>query len=110
MKTKTLRESAVVNDDALPSYDLTRMKAVRGKYHKALQHGYTIRVHQTDGTVTEEFVNPDEDVIWLEADVRAYFPTSQAVNTALRALITVIEQTPIKAKTSAKRRMKSVSA
>ena len=111
MKTKTLRESTdTIDDSTLPSYDLKRMKAVRGKYYKAMQKGYTIRIHKPDGSVTVQHVKPDEPAIWLEPDVREYFPTSEAVNTALRALIMVIEQAPHKEKARTKRRAKHAMA
>ena len=76
---------------------------------QALKDGYIRRIYESDGTVTEQFVKPGEPAIWLEPDVRKYFPTAEAVNTALRSLITVIERTPRKEKTHARRRAKTVT-
>jgi hypothetical protein len=60
---------------------------VRGKYAKSLrQEGCTIRVYEADGTYTETRVLGEKTVV-LEPDVWEYFPDSEAVNRALRALI-----------------------
>ena len=37
----------------LPEYDLKGKKGVRGKYTKALQKGYSVRILNEDGTITE---------------------------------------------------------
>lgn len=50
------------------------------------EEGYTIRVYEADGTYTETRVLGEKTVL-LEPDVWEYFPSSQAVNEALRALI-----------------------
>jgi len=39
-------------DDMLPEYNLEGKKGVRGKYVKAMQKGYSVRVLNEDGTVT----------------------------------------------------------
>jgi hypothetical protein len=99
MKKKVLSERTKTNDDELlPEYNFSGKKIVRGKHYEALKDGYIRRIYESDGTVTEQFIKPNAPNIVLEPDVRAYFPTSEAVNQALRALITVIEQTPHKAK------------
>jgi hypothetical protein len=69
-------------------YDFS--KGVRGKHAQALQRGYTIEIHQPDGTTVVEEVRPTEGVVVLDPDIRAYFPDSQSVNDALRALIKLI--------------------
>ena len=40
-------------DDMLPEYDLKDQIGVRGKYTKALQKGYSVRILNEDGTITE---------------------------------------------------------
>lgn len=111
MKKKTLPDKPKTEDeDMLPEYDFSGMKTVRGKHYNALQRGYIRRVHETNGTTTEYFIKPSETLVALAPDVHAYFPTSEAVNQALRALITVIEQTRHKDKPRAKRRAKPVAA
>ena len=62
---------------------------VRGKHAKAMQAGYTITIHHEDGTTTVQEVAPRQGTVVLEPDVLAYFPDSEAVNHALRTLITL---------------------
>lgn len=67
---------------------------VRGKYAGRIkEQGYTIRVYADDGTYTERTVL-GEKVIVLDPDVWAYFPDSEAVNKALRALIAIVPPHP----------------
>jgi hypothetical protein len=76
----------------LPACDFSG--GVRGKYAKALrEQGYTIRVYEADGTYTETRVLGEKTVL-LEPDVWEYFPSSQAVNEALRALIAIAPKKP----------------
>ena len=89
MKKKTSPSRvAHTDDDIRPEYDFSG--GVRGKYAQALkEEGYTIRVYRRDGTFTEKRVL-GEKTITLEPDVQEYFPDSQAVNRALRTLISLI--------------------
>lgn len=76
-------------DDMLPEYDFRG--GVRGKHAQALrQEGYTVRIHEEDGTTTVQHFPPTEGAVVLDPDVREYFPDSQAVNKALRMLIELI--------------------
>ena len=78
----------VVDDDMRPEYDFTG--GVRGKHYKVLrEEGYIVRVYNNDGTVTERRVAGERAVI-LEPDVYEYFPNSEAVNQALRTLISLV--------------------
>jgi hypothetical protein len=70
-----------------PEYDFTG--GARGKHYKALQEGYTTKIHKADGTIVEKNVG-GKGTVTLAPDVREYFPTSQAVNRALRTLISLI--------------------
>ncbi len=84
------RTVPVVDDDMRPEYDFTG--AERGKHHKVLrEQGYVVRVHNDDGTVTERHVAGERTII-LEPDVYEYFPNSQAVNHALRTLISLVPE------------------
>jgi hypothetical protein len=69
-------------------YDFS--KGVRGKHAQALQRGYTIEIHQPDGTTVIDQVRPTEGVVILDPDIREYFPDSRSVNDALRALVKLI--------------------
>ena len=40
------------NVDMLPEYDLSNRQGERGKYYEALQQGYTVRIHEEDGTTS----------------------------------------------------------
>lgn len=77
--------SKEISDDMQDNYDFS--KGVRGKYNHFIGQPQTVRIHQPDGTVTETVIEP---AIELDADVRKYFPTSEAVNKALRGLIELI--------------------
>jgi hypothetical protein len=89
MKKKTNKSQP---DDMLPEYNLEGKKGVRGKYAKALQKGYSVRVLNEDGTVTTRDFVPKENAVQLDPDVKAYFPDSESVNHALRSLIDLIPE------------------
>jgi hypothetical protein len=56
------------DDDLLPEYDLSKLQGgVRGKHYTSYQRGTNLAL--------------------LAPEVRAAFPTDEAVNTALRSLI-----------------------
>lgn len=73
-------------------YDFSGMQGVRGKYCKAYRKGHTVKVHHDDGTVTVQYVTQEEGAVMLEPDVRKYFATSEAVNKALRMLISIFPE------------------
>lgn len=79
--------------DMLPEYDFTDKKGVRGKYYQAYRQGHTVQITQPDGTVITQYFTLEDGAVMLESDVRQYFPNSEAVNRALRVLITAV---PIK--------------
>lgn len=64
----------------------------RGKHYRAMQAGYTIIIHETDGTTVVKEVMPKEGAVILEPDVRAYFPDSESVNRTLRCLIPLLSK------------------
>ena len=94
MRSKSTEPSET---DMKDEYDFTG--GVRGKYADAMKAGYTITIHNEDGTTLVKEV-PPEGTIVLEPDVREYFPDSESVNRTLRSLITLV---PMR-KTSAKSR------
>lgn len=80
----------VVDDEMRPEYDFSG--AVRGKHHRTLrEEGYVVRVYNDDGSMSERHV-AGERMVLLEPDVHEYFPDSQAVNQALRALIALVPE------------------
>jgi hypothetical protein len=93
-KEKTSKAQA--NDEMLPEYDFRG--GVRGKHHQAYRRGHTVTIHKTDGSTVVQHFTLEDGAVMLEPDVRAYFPDSEAVNTALRCLIPL----PPKPKTKAR--------
>jgi hypothetical protein len=89
---KTTKSKPVENDDLRPEYDFSG--AIRGKHYKPLHKGYSVHLHQTDGTTLIQQVALEEGAVMLDPDVREVFPDSEAVNTALRSLITLMRQLP----------------
>lgn len=81
-------------DEMKKEYDFTGLVGVRGKYHKAYRKGHTVTIHNEDGTITVQHFSPEEGSVMLDSDVRRHFPTSEAVNKALRAIISVIPEKP----------------
>ena len=78
------------DDDALPEYDFSGRTFRRGEFYKDLQqNGYTVTVYNEDGTETVTHYPPEPPIV-LSPDVREYFPDSESVNHALRALIALI--------------------
>ena len=69
-------------------------KAVRGKFYRSLEKGYTVRVHQSDGSTVVNHFTLAEGTVLLAPDVREYFSDSQSVNEALRSLIHLTEKVP----------------
>jgi hypothetical protein len=62
----------------------------RGRHYRAMQAGYTITVHQSDGSTLVEEVRPVAGAVVLDPDVREFFPDSESVNATLRSLIRLI--------------------
>jgi hypothetical protein len=87
MKKAIIKESTE-DDEMRAEYDFSSMKgAVRGKYYKAYREGHEVVIHQADGTATIQYFKLEEGAVMLEPDVRKHFSNSEAVNKALRSLI-----------------------
>ena len=80
------------SDNMASEYDFSR--GVRGKHAMAMRSGYTITIHSSDGKTEIHEVAPRPGTVVLDADVRAYFPDSEAVNRALRGLISLVPHHP----------------
>jgi len=74
----------------LPEYEFRG--GVRGKHYKAYRRGHTVKIHKADGTTIVQYFTVEDGAVMLEPDAREYFPDSEAVNNALRSLITLIPQ------------------
>ncbi len=78
-------------EEMRPEYDFGKMKGgVRGKYHKAYRAGHKVMIHKEDGSTSVQFFKLEDGAVMLEPDVRQYFSNSEAVNEALRMLISII--------------------
>jgi uncharacterized protein (DUF4415 family) len=89
MKRRTSKyKTASAGKDMLPEYDFRG--GVRGKHYQACRDGYTVKIHNEDGTTTVQNYVIQEGTVKLDPDVRAYFRDAGKVNAALRAIIAVI--------------------
>jgi hypothetical protein len=91
-KEKTSKARGRADDEMLPEYDFR--DGVRGKHYQAYRRGHTVTIHKTDGTSVVQHFTLEDGAVLLEPDVRAYFPDSEAVNSALRSLIPLLPQKP----------------
>jgi hypothetical protein len=89
MKKMNSERQDMEQDEMLPEYDFTGKQGERGKYYQACQQGHTVRIREEDGSVTVQYFTLEEGTVILAPDVRAYFPDSESVNRALRALIAI---------------------
>ena len=78
------------DNDMRAEYDFTG--GVRGKHYRAMQAGYIITIHKSDGTTVVKDVMPKEGAVVIEPDIRMYFPDSGSVNKALRCLIPLLSK------------------
>lgn len=72
-------------DEMLPEYNFSN--AERGKHYQAYRAGHTVRVFKTDGSVQETHFTLADGAVMIDPDLHAKFPTSEAVNAALRSLV-----------------------
>ncbi len=79
-KTKKIEEMRV-------EYDFSG--GVRGKHAAAYHQGHTVTIHKKDGTTVVQNFKLEEGAVVLAPDVREYFPDAEAVNNALRTLISI---------------------
>ncbi len=84
MKNKNLEPD---EDGMLPEYDFSGKNVKRGKHAEAMRRGYTVTIHNEDGTTTVQRFGP---TVQLDPDVSAFFPDAESVNRALRGLIALI--------------------
>lgn len=80
------------NDEMLPKYDFSSKDYSQGKYHKKFQKGYSVKIRNKNGTISEQHFTLEDGAVLLEPDVKQYFPDSNSVNKALRCLIPIISK------------------
>ncbi|MDX6406311.1 MAG: hypothetical protein QOH70_3766 [Blastocatellia bacterium] len=91
-KEKTSKAKQQADDEMRLEYDFRG--GVRGKHYQAYRRGHKVTIHKTDGTTMVQHFTLEDGAVMLEPDVRAYFPDSEAVNSALRSLIPLPPQKP----------------
>ena len=99
---KTSKPRTLKDEDMRPEYDFTG--AVRGRHYRPMNEGYLVEIKQADGTTVIEHYALAEGTVWLQPDVREYFPDSESVNAALRSLIALMEELPTKPKPATRKR------
>ena len=99
MKKKTSVQTDVDTGSSILRDEYDFSNGVRGKHFRAMASGYTVTIINSDGTSTVKEVLPTDRTVVLSSDVWEYFPNSDAVNSALRSLISLI---PAKRHTSKK--------
>ena len=73
-------------------YDFKNMKnGVEGKYAEAYRAGHTVTIHKEDSSTVVQNFKLEDGAILLDADLQKYFPDSEAVNSALRCLIPILQ-------------------
>ncbi|MBN3943730.1 MAG: hypothetical protein V7L21_12910 [Nostoc sp.] len=77
----------ITDNDMLPEYDFT--DGVRGKHYQAYRRGHTVTIHQADETTVVQHFTLEDGAVMLDPDVQEYFPNGEAVNQALRTLISL---------------------
>jgi hypothetical protein len=77
----------ITDNDMLPEYDFT--DGDRGKHYQAYRGGHTVTIHQADETTVVQHFTLEDGAVILDPDVREYFPNGEAVNQALRTLISL---------------------
>ena len=87
--SKPSRKSAGAEQDVMRGeYDFRG--GVRGKHSKAYRQGHTVKIHKSNGATVVQHFKLEEGAVILDPDVSEYFPTSEAVNEALRSLIALV--------------------
>lgn len=97
-----VRRDETLADDMLPEYDFSGKVGIRGKYYRAYRRGHTVRIFREDGSVEMHYFTLEDGAVLLEPDVRDYFPSSEAVNNALRSLIALIPKKPVRHRAASK--------
>ena len=90
MKKKVSKQIQV--DEMRDEYDFKG--AARGKHYKPLHEGYSVHIHQENGSTRVHHYALTEGTVMLHPDVRKYFRDSDEVNSALRSVIALMEAMP----------------
>jgi len=88
MNSASIEPEGTREEEMLREYDFTG--GTRGKHYQAYRNGHSVTVHQADGSAVVQHFQLAEGAVMLDPEVRQYFPDSDAVNFALRMLISLI--------------------
>jgi hypothetical protein len=80
-----MSEAGNDNHEMKAEYDFSH--GVRGKHYRAYRDRHSVRIAKEDGSVVEHHFTLEEGDVMIDADLRAQFPDSDSVNTALRSLL-----------------------
>ena len=89
---KTTAKPTASEETIRAEYDFSH--GIRGKHHKAYHQGHQVTILKNDGTTVIQNFKLEEGAIVLDQDVREYFTSAEAVNNALRALISILPPKP----------------
>lgn len=79
----------VAEEEMLAEYDFSQGQ--RGKHSHLVNQPYRVVIQKEDGTTEIRETLPSH-IVSLDADVQAYFSNSEAVNHALRTLISLFPE------------------
>lgn len=82
--------SPKADNDMKSEYDFSKGK--RTDHAERYNRGHEVRIARADGAVTVQHFTLEEGAVLLEPDVRAVFKDSNAVNRALRCLISLVRR------------------
>src|SRR5438094_10176018 len=91
-KEKTSKARQQADEEMRPEYDFRG--GVRGKHCQAYRRGPTVTIHKTGGPKVVEHFTLEDGAGTLAPRVRAYFPASESVDSALRRLLPLLPQKP----------------
>ncbi len=80
-----MAESDDNTDEMREEYDFSQ--GVRGKHYRAYRAGHVVRVRKSDGSIEERHFTLEDGAVMLDPDLKARFPDSESVNSALRSLV-----------------------
>jgi hypothetical protein len=76
-----------MSDEAKMREEYDFAGAVRGKHYRAYRAGHTVRTRKPNGVTEVRHFTQEDGAIMLDPDVKTRFPTSKAVNKALRSVM-----------------------
>ena len=82
-----MKKSCEIRDEPEMRAEYDFSGAVRGKHYRAYRAGHTVHIHKATGATEVHYFTQDDGAVMLDPDVKAHFPTSKAVNKALRAVV-----------------------